>query len=421
MAVRRLVLLANQYPFLRGDHVFVGAEMPALAAHFDEVVVFNYAPAGPESMAQLPDNVRFGGSLYGMPRAEKIKALLSPRSLGTFARVTLAELRAGRLPGHVGTYLMGAMAGMGLANDSRLRAAMYEDGVETTVYSFWGMGIGVLVPWIRARVGSVNLRLHRYDLYEEESGYLPFRPSMFRRSDRILAISGQARRYLMERYPQENLAGKIIVCRLGSAAPLPAVAPPGPGAGAQETGHTIVSCSNVIPVKRVARILDALERLPLESPLIWIHFGGGVLEEELRLRSAKLQRPGLSIEIRGATPHEDIMECYRTRQIAAFVNVSASEGVPVSIMEAISHDIPAIATDVGGTAEIVGRELKTGELIPEDFSDEDLAAALQHVLNAQPGVYSPKELWAQRYNAAVNAEATAGLVATRPQPPAVGA
>lgn len=414
MAVRRLVLLANQYPFLNGDHVFVGAEMPSLAAHFDEVVVFNYAPGTPVAMAQMPGNVRFGGSLFGTPRAEKVKALLSPRSLGTFVKVTVAELRTGRLSGHMGTYLMGAMAGMGLANDPRLKAAMYEDGVETTVYSFWGMGIGVLVPWIRARVSSVNLRLHRYDLYEEESGYLPFRPSMFRRSDRILAISGQARSYLMETYPQESLSGKIIVRRLGSAAPLPAVVPPVPGAGVKETGQTIVSCSNVIPVKRVARILDALQRLPLDAPLTWIHFGGGALEEELRHRSAKLERTGLSIEIRGATPHPDIMECYRTRQIAAFINVSASEGVPVSIMEAISHDIPVIATDVGGTAEIVGQELKTGELIPADFSDEDLIAALQHVLNVEPGVYSPKELWAERYNAAVNAEATAGLIATRP-------
>lgn len=414
MAVRRLVLLANQYPFLIGDHVFVAAEMPALAAHFDEVVVFNYAEGAPTGMAHLPGNVRFGGNLFGIPRADKIKALLSPSNLWTLAKVTQTEARTGRLRAHFRTFLLGAVSGMGLAHDPRLRAALYEDGVETTVYSFWGMGIGVLVPWIRPRVGSVNLRLHRYDLYEEESGYLPFRPSMFRRSNRILAISQESRGYLMRTYPKEKLGEKIVVRRLGSASPLLPAETAAPELGMPTNVITLVSCSHVIPVKRVSRILDALEKLPLETPLTWIHFGGGTLEEELRQKAAALGRPQLNIEIRGATPHQDILEYYRNHKVAALINVSASEGVPVSIMEAISYDIPVVATDVGGTAEIVGKDMGTGELIPNDFKDEDLVAALQRVLSAGAGIYSPKELWAERYNAAVNADATAELIATKP-------
>ena len=39
--------------------------------------------------------------------------------------------------------------------------------------------------------------------------------------------------------------------------------------------------------------------------------------------------------------------------IDLFINTSSSEGVPVSIMEALSVGIPIIATDVGGTKEIV--------------------------------------------------------------------
>lgn len=414
MAIRRLVLLANQYPYLSGDHVFVAAEIPALAAHFDEVVVFNYAPGDPSEMATLPSNVRFGGSLYGIPRAEKIKALLSPPNLTRLAGVTFREARAGRLAGNLRTFVAGTIAGMGLANDSRLKNALYERNIETTVYSFWGMGIGMLVPWIRPRISSVNLRLHRYDLYEEESGYLPFRPGLFRRTDRILAISESSRRYLLETYPREKLSEKIEIRRLGSAAPLEPEAPLSDGTAGEHTGRTIVSCSYVIPVKRVARILDALEKIPVDTPLTWIHFGGGTLEEELRDRATAQIRPGLSIEIRGATPHEEIINYYRTNKIAAFVNVSASEGVPVSIMEAISYGIPVVATDVGGTAEIVGGPLKTGELIPADFTENELAEKILHVLSAAPGTYTPKELWANRYDAVVNADATASLIASKP-------
>lgn len=405
MATRRLVLLANQYPFLIGDHVFVASEIPALAAQFDEVVVFNYAPGEPSGLADLPDNVRYGGSLFGIPRADKIKALLSPRTLVTLGSVGLLEARRGRLTGHFRTFLAGAIAGFGLAGDARLKRALYEDGVDTSVYSFWGMGIGMLVPWIRPRVSSVNIRLHRYDLYEEEAGYLPFRPALFRRSDRILAISESARHYLLEKYPRENLNEKIFVRRLGSAEPLDAgekvlVGP----------GHTIVSCSYVIPVKRVELILDALKELPTDFSLKWIHFGGGALEEDLRVRAAQVERPGLSIEIRGATPHDQVIDFYGTHEISAFVNVSASEGVPVSIMEAISYGIPVIATDVGGTAEIVGDELETGELIPADFTAAELARKIMQVVTAAPGTYSPKETWARYYNADANAEATAALI-----------
>ncbi len=420
MAIRRLVLLANQYPFLTGDHVFVDAEMPALAARFDEVVVFNHAPAGAAAMVEMPDNVRYGGTLYGTSRIRKVLALVSPRSLGTLARVALTEWRTGRLKGHEAAFLMGAVAAMGLANDRRLRMALYEEGVETTVYSFWGMGIGVLVPWLRSGIASVNLRLHGYDLYEERSGYLPFRPSMFRRSDRILTISNQAGNYLTATYPEERLASKTFVRRLGSGAPMAgAVLENGSLAEGSDMvasqAHTVVSCSHLIALKRVSRILDALEMMPLDRPLTWIHFGGGTLEEELRQRANEIQRPGLTLDIRGAMPHQEILEFYRDNAVAAFINVSTTEGVPVSIMEAISYGIPVVATDVGGTAEIVGKELRTGELIPGDFSDSDLVAALQQLLGAEPGSYEPRKLWAERYDAEVNAAVTAQLLAEKPK------
>ena len=54
-----------------------------------------------------------------------------------------------------------------------------------------------------------------------------------------------------------------------------------------------------------------------------------------------------------------------------FINVSEYEGIPVSIMEAISAGIPVIATDVGGTSEIIDE--KFGKLIPKDFKVEYLA------------------------------------------------
>ena len=48
-----------------------------------------------------------------------------------------------------------------------------------------------------------------------------------------------------------------------------------------------------------------------------------------------------------------MLDYYKNNIIDIFINLSASEGIPVSIMDAISFGIPCIATNVGGTGEIV--------------------------------------------------------------------
>lgn len=83
--------------------------------------------------------------------------------------------------------------------------------------------------------------------------------------------------------------------------------------------------------------------------------------------------------------------------MTAFLNVSSSEGVPVSIMEAISFNIPVVATNVGGTSEIVTDE--TGILLSSDPTAEEILNALYSIesINVQP-----REFWKQKYNADTN-------------------
>jgi len=51
-----------------------------------------------------------------------------------------------------------------------------------------------------------------------------------------------------------------------------------------------------------------------------------------------------------------------------FVNLSKSEGISQSIMEAISYGIPCIATHVGGTPEIVVNDVSGYLVKPSDSS-----------------------------------------------------
>ena len=69
--------------------------------------------------------------------------------------------------------------------------------------------------------------------------------------------------------------------------------------------------------------------------------------------------------------NERVHKFYSEQPVDVFINLSDSEGLPVSIMESMSYGIPVIATDVGGTREIVNE--KTGFLIPKDFQPQKVA------------------------------------------------
>jgi colanic acid/amylovoran biosynthesis glycosyltransferase len=284
-----------------------------------------------------------------------------------------------------------------------------EGAEETVAYGFWGMGGGLAVPWLRG-VDARVVRLHGYDLYEERSaaGYLPFRPFLLSRVDRVLTVSAHGARYLADRFPQRRIVSKIEVSRLGV---------PGPASGLRaERGHerVIVSCSAVSDIKRVDLILRAmveLTRRPSAEPVRWVHFGDGPGYAALAAAAAEVPE-GLTVELRGRTPNEEVTRYYEDTRVDAFVNASSTEGVPVSIMEAIAHDIPVVATAVGGTPEIVGPALGTGELVPADVSAAELARLIRAVLEAPDGAFNPRALWEREFDVRVTGPRAAQLVAT---------
>ena len=66
-------------------------------------------------------------------------------------------------------------------------------------------------------------------------------------------------------------------------------------------------------------------------------------------------------------------------------------------MEAISFGIPVVATNVGGTSEVVTE--KTGVLVSANPTAEDVAEAISGV---QQKSLRPREFWFQNYNADIN-------------------
>jgi glycosyltransferase involved in cell wall biosynthesis len=84
--------------------------------------------------------------------------------------------------------------------------------------------------------------------------------------------------------------------------------------------------------------------------------------------------------------------------------VSETEGLPVSMMEAISFGVPILATDVGGCNEIV--TIETGILIPKDFQPELVAMEISKFKDSQKNEIvfrqNVKEFWKKNFECSNN-------------------
>lgn len=140
----------------------------------------------------------------------------------------------------------------------------------------------------------------------------------------------------------------------------------------------IVSCSVINKNKRVIDIARAISALTIK--VRWVHFGSGE-EEATLIRWCKQNMPD-NIEwiIKGWTPNKEIIAYYLQNSPDAFINLSHIEGIPVSIMEAMSCGIPCIATDVGSSGEIVKTGIN-GFLVSKDFKTEEVTEAIEKCID----------------------------------------
>lgn len=243
------------------------------------------------------------------------------------------------------------------------------------IYSYWlyyGVAVGRQLELNEFNSVPVTLmaRAHRYDLDEgsNPSGYLAARPYFSRILDQVCVISETATQHLPpERFPHQE---KILVRRLG--------VPPQPVVDRDSPKNWVVSCSSTSPVKRLPLLMDAVAEVDRRgTPIRWTHIGGEDTEllDELAIRGAQLSDRS-SVELLGRKPGDFVRTYHLNPDICAFINVSDTEGVPVSIMEALACSLPAIATDTGGTYEIV-HDGENGTLLPLHPSADEIADAIE--------------------------------------------
>ena len=393
---RALVLFTTNHPFTHtgGETTFVEPELPHLATRFDDLRAVPLYDDGAE--LPLPPGVTLDRTLATRWRKRRAAHyVLAPRWPG-FWRELLQGLRRGGWVGAARVWRWAAVAG---ATWSWMldRLSVQQP---TLFYTFWRGGQTLAaVRWARAHRASLAVtRVHRYELYDEAFDP-PFQPwtEVYEHLARVFVIAQHGADYLASR--------GIAPCRLRLAR-LGVVATPRRAAASADGVLRIVSCSNVVALKRVERIAEALVALATRHPdrrIEWTHFGAGPALPAVQ-RALQGRPANLGVTQAGHMANERVLQHYRSEPVDLLVLLSRSEGLPVSIQEALAHGIPVLATDVGGVAEAVPADADNGILLPAEPALEAVVEALERLWLASADVTAARRegayrRWAQDFDA----------------------
>lgn len=278
------------------------------------------------------------------------------------------------------------------------------------LYSFWFTYHAIAAVLLKKKLTSEGFhvkafsRAHGYDLYWERSAinYQPYQDVLLYNLNFVFPCSDYGKEYLLQKYPWA--AEKIIVSKLGTI---------DHGINQYNNQKVFATCCNIEPLKRMDLFAKAFCILAKNNPTIeWVCIGDGeqysIVKEIIRNSPYASQ-----VLFYGRLKNEEVLNLYKHKGIMFFCNVSTTEGLPVSIMEAESFGIPIIATDVGGTKEVINDSC--GILLQAEINENQLAAAMQKALDMEVREYenmriNARSLWERESNASQLYEEFCGVL-----------
>lgn len=401
MKTKKILVISNQYPFGKGEN-FLQDEIETIKS-FTLYICPIEKKKGETIKRELPSNVIVLLPEKGewKDKINLVKEIISPiKYCREFKKLiknnkfnVLTVKRA------IVTEVISCIKAYRLINIIKKNKLAGEERL--IIYSYWSASSALAAIKVKDRLENnikVISRAHGIDLYEErhEYNYLPYKEEIYHGLDRIYPISENGKQYIIERY--DITGNKCNVQRLGTH-----------DYGINKFSITeelvLVSCSSVIPLKRINLIIETL-KLITNIRIKWIHLGDGELLTEVKEKAKNDLKNNITYEFKGYCEKQWIINFYRREKIDLFINVSEYEGIPVSIMEALSFGIPAIAPNVGGIVEIV-EDRFNGWIIEKNNIIEMLKAAIgEYVylseIQKKQIRSNARKSWEEKYNADVN-------------------
>lgn len=274
---------------------------------------------------------------------------------------------------------------------------------ELLIYTYWHTEATYALQSLKEKYQyRLISRIHGGDLYQERRlfGYMPLKKHFTHNIDTLYTITQSANSYLETTYGFDKSILKVSRLGVRDRSIITK--------SSAKNSLNIVSCSSLIEVKQVSKIIKSLKIIALEMKDItfnWTHIGDGLLYDKLvALAKEELEsRENIEYSFVGNYPNEKVYAFYLENQVDVFLNVSLSEGVPVSIMEAMSCHIPIIAPNVGGIKDMITSK-ENGLLLSSKGSIEEIVTALSRVSffkeeNIRENAY---RVFLEKYNADTN-------------------
>lgn len=397
------IFITSEFPYGYGEK-FIETEISFLSNSFDKVLIFSLFAKKNENRTRninmnvesYPLNISIGKSKY---LKYIIKGIFSKKRIATKTDEDANSLKKRII----------CLYGKGRSEASFQNIKDYLKIIDLKdskiiIYSYWFNDHALtaidLAEYLQRKGKSVKVisRAHGYDLYAYRNSlnFIPFRTNQFQNIDMVYPCSTDGVKYLKQKYPA--FKNKIKLALLGTI-------DRGFSHVASVDSFNIVTCSNIIALKRLDLFEQALEIVySHNNNFRWFCIGSGPLLTSLKRTVFKSDIANL-VTFLGSISNKEVLDFYKYNQIHLFCNVSETEGLPVSIMEALSFGIPCIATDVGGTSDLI--DDKVGKLIKSEITAEELANEILLIMNLQKHLYlkmrnSARKRWEENSDARIN-------------------
>jgi glycosyltransferase involved in cell wall biosynthesis len=368
--MKKIFLITSEFPFGKSE-TFLETEIEILSVNFDEIIIFPINEG--EKKRETPKNctvitnkkinkgyltnILFLFNIISKKKhliKNEYKNLLPSKNFIKKNKILIASLiNSLIIKNHIELFF----------KNKNIKDYLF--------YSYWCDDSAIALAMLKEekKIDVAIARAHRWDIYFEENkyNYLPLREYILSKLNQIFPISENGKKYIDTHWKGEI---KTTISRLGVKNQETLC----PKSVSDDNSILIVSCSTTKPVKRINLIIDSLKEIK-KFKVNWVHFGDGKELEDLKKAALCKLPQNISTDWRGSKLNHEILEFYQKNNPDIFINVSSSEGIPVSIMEAYSFGIPCIATNVGGTNEIVNNE--NGFLLSPNPKTSEITNAIE--------------------------------------------
>jgi colanic acid/amylovoran biosynthesis glycosyltransferase len=411
---KKVFLFTQYYPYTHGGVAYdsyVKNEVDVLAANFDSVEIISLSK-GHNGQLEVPKNVVVHNLSSPPTFIDKCKLInIFWRDYFTYELYNLRHL-------YKRTINYGLLKSISIYAIKAEKQAVFLENLlkkidfkDTTVwvYSYWNFEEALAAVLLQKKYPiKTVIRSHSLDLYFDRvpEQYLPFRRFAYFKSNLFTFISEQGMGYFFQTHKiTPNLYPKTFVSRIGIKNQLPLY---------QHDYNRLVILSNawIRPLKRIDLLIKSLALIN-DFDVEWIHVGddyGTNAFPPLKNMAEELlgSKKNIRYEFIGRKSLEELFVAFAERKINLLINLSSTEGTPVSMMEAISFGVPVIATAVGGVPEIV-EDGKNGFLIDANVTSEEVAEKIKFYFHLpeqkkQELSQNARKMWEERFNSERNSQ-----------------